>query len=103
MGKDGTIRRSLVGCRFAPETAGLDSSRDDYDLLLTTDVLSEGVNLQQAGRIISYDLPWNPMRIVQRHGRIDRIGSKHARVYLDSFFPSRNLDHLLGLEERLRR
>ena len=65
-------------------------------------MLSEGVNLQQAGRIINYDLPWNPMRVVQRHGRIDRIGSKHARVYLDCFFPAANLDRLLHLEERLQ-
>ena len=55
-------------------------SPDRYDLLLTTDVLSEGVNLQQAGQLVSYDLPFNPMRLVQRHGRIDRIGSSHRRV-----------------------
>jgi ERCC4-related helicase len=48
---------------------------DIYDVLVTTDVLAEGVNLQQARHIINYDLPWNPMRMVQRHGRIDRIGS----------------------------
>jgi len=101
-GKDEETRARVLG-RFAPETAGLDSGRNDYDLLLTTDVLSEGVNLQQAGRVVSYDLPWNPMRIVQRHGRIDRIGSKHSRVYLDSFFPSKSLDRLLELEDRLRR
>lgn len=96
-------KRARTLARFAPETAGTEGSRNQYDLLLTTDVLSEGVNLQQAGRIISYDLPWNPMRIVQRHGRIDRIGSKHSRVYLDSFFPAANLDRLLRLEERLHR
>lgn len=101
-GKDEATRARVLS-RFAPETAGVDSGHDEYDLLLTTDVLSEGVNLQQAGRIISYDLPWNPMRLVQRHGRIDRIGSKHARVYLDSFFPARSLDLLLELEARLRR
>lgn len=95
--------RARVLARFAPETAGTGTTRNDFDLLITTDVLSEGVNLQQAGRIISYDLPWNPMRIVQRHGRIDRIGSKHRKVYLDCFFPSANLDLLLGLEERLHR
>ena len=61
------------------------------------------MNLQQAGRIINYDLPWNPMRVVQRHGRIDRIGSLHSRVFIDCFFPSAHLDRLLGLEARLRR
>ncbi len=76
---------------------------DRYDLLFTTDVLSEGVNLQQAGHIVNYDLPWNPQRIVQRHGRIDRIGSPHSDVLFDCFFPAEYLDELLGLEEKLQR
>lgn len=92
---------------FAPQTAGPrtaggePAARDEFDLLFTTDVLSEGVNLQQAGQMINYDLPWNPMRIVQRHGRIDRIGSKHDYVYLGLFFPAERLDALLELEARL--
>jgi superfamily II DNA/RNA helicase len=94
---------------FAPQTAGdLDDagnpySKDEYDILITTDVLAEGVNLQQAGRIINYDLPWNPMRIVQRHGRIDRIGSSHTRVHLGCFFPDVALDKMLKLESTLQR
>ncbi|WP_276941584.1 MULTISPECIES: SNF2-related protein [Ferrimicrobium] len=95
--------------RFAPRTAG--SLRDDgtpisedrYDLLFTTDVLSEGVNLQQAGRMINYDLPWNPMRLVQRAGRIDRIGSLHDHIVIGCFFPETRLDELLGLEATLMR
>ena len=66
-------------------------------------MLSEGVNLQQAGRIVNYDLPWNPMRLVQRHGRIDRIGSRHREVHLGCFFPATHLDELLGLEETIQR
>jgi hypothetical protein len=66
-------------------------------------VLAEGVDLQQAGQIINYDLPWNPMRIVQRHGRVDRIGSNHDYVQLGLFFPSERLDALLELEARLER
>ena len=54
-----------------PPTGG---DEDRFDIVVTTDVLAEGVNLQQARHIINYDLPWNPMRLVQRHGRIDRIG-----------------------------
>ena len=61
------------------------------------------MNLQQCGRIINYDLPWNPMRLVQRHGRIDRIGSPHEKVFLTCVFPDRQLERLLALEERLRR
>lgn len=88
---------------FAPRTAGGASAEDRYDLLIATDVLSEGVNLQQARHIINYDLPWNPMRLVQRHGRIDRIGSDHAEVFIRCYFPDQHLEALLGLEERLQR
>lgn len=52
--------------------------------------------------MINYDLPWNPMRIVQRHGRVDRIGSQHDYVHLGLFFPAERLDDLLGLEARLQ-
>lgn len=92
---------------FAPVTAGPrnaagePTAKDEFDILFTTDVLAEGVNLQQAGQMINYDLPWNPMRIVQRHGRVDRIGSKHDYVYLGLFFPAERLDALLELESRL--
>lgn len=94
--------RAQVLAAFAPTTAGTLGDEDLYDLLIATDVLSEGVNLQQAQHIINYDLPWNPMRLVQRHGRIDRIGSPHAEVFLRCYFPDRQLEALLGLEERLQ-
>ena len=101
--------RASVVEHFAPVTAGRRNDagealdKDLFDLLLTTDVLSEGVNLQQAGQIINYDLPWNPMRIVQRHGRIDRIGSQFHQVHLGVFFPAARLDEILGLEVTLNR
>lgn len=94
---------------FAPKTAGelrddgTPVSEDKFDIIITTDVLAEGVNLQQAGRLINFDLPWNPMRLVQRHGRIDRIGSPHKEVLIGCFFPGEALDELLGLEETLQR
>ena len=88
---------------FAPISmqapAGQDADR--FDLMLTTDVLAEGVNLQQCRNIINYDLPWNPMRLVQRHGRIDRIGSPHNRVFMRTIFPADRLDQLLNLEQRI--
>lgn len=99
--------RASTVAGFAPDTAGertadgLPRSKDEFDILFTTDVLAEGVNLQQAGQMINYDLPWNPMRIVQRHGRVDRIGSKHDYVHLGLFFPAERLDELLALEARL--
>ena len=108
-GGNAAVDRSAAIAEFCPTTAGeLDDdgnprSEDRHDLLVTTDVLAEGVNLQQAGRLVSFDLPWNPMKLVQRHGRIDRIGSPHRRVVIGCFFPAKNLDALLRLEEILQR
>jgi hypothetical protein len=102
-GSQGSKEEVLWG--FAPRTTDAPEGADEdlYDIAIATDVLSEGVNLQQCHHIINYDLPWNPMRLVQRHGRIDRIGSPHRTVYLRCVFPDAQLDELLGLEERLHR
>jgi Helicase conserved C-terminal domain/PLD-like domain/SNF2-related domain len=96
-------RKDDVLWGFAPRTTDAPPGRDQdrFDIVVTTDVLAEGVNLQQARHILNYDLPWNPMRLVQRHGRIDRIGSPHTEVFLRCVFPDRQLDDLLGLEARL--
>jgi len=99
-GEDTSRETSVFG--FAPVSTESPNGDDLYDILICTDVLSEGVNLQQARNIINYDLPWNPMKLVQRHGRIDRIGSPHKRVYLKCFFPDKDLDSLLGLENLLK-
>ncbi len=88
---------------FAPTTAGTGVEADLYDMIVTTDVLAEGVNLQQARHIINLDLPWNPQRLVQRSGRIDRIGSPHDENFVRCFFPTADLDRILRLEERLQR
>lgn len=90
---------------FAPESTEAPPGLDDdlYDILVTTDVLAEGMNLQQAARIVNVDLPWNPMRLVQRHGRIDRIGSPHKDVYITCVFPDKHLEKLLDIEDRIRR
>ena len=103
-GSSSPTNKNLVLWGFAPRTtdAPNGSDRDLYDILVATDVLAEGVNLQQARHIINYDLPWNPMRLVQRHGRIDRIGSEHGEVFLRCVFPDNRLDDLLGLEYRLQ-
>lgn len=103
-GWEGVGRQEAV-YGFVPESSEAPPgwTEDKYDILVTTDVLAEGMNLQQAARIINYDLPWNPMRLVQRHGRIDRIGSRHDKVFITCIFPDRQLDRLLALEERIRR
>ncbi len=102
MGGDDVSREAAVW-GFAPTSSEAPAGKqgDLYDLLLTTDVLAEGVNLQQCRHIINYDMPWNPMRLVQRHGRIDRIGSPYDRVFLRTIFPYDRLDALLDLEARI--
>jgi hypothetical protein len=94
-------QQSIYG--FAPTSTEAPPGSDDdlFDILVTTDVLAEGVNLQQCRNIINLDIPWNPMRLVQRHGRIDRIGSPHPRVFLRTIFPAERLDQLLDLEQRI--
>ena len=98
------MRPDRAAWGFVPKTAAPEAydGGDRFDVLISTDVLAEGVNLQQCRHIINYDLPWNPMRLVQRHGRIDRLLSTHKRVFLRTFFPDKELDQLLGLEERVR-
>jgi superfamily II DNA or RNA helicase len=97
------VSRQQAIYSFAPISteAPLGKDADLCDILVTTDVLAEGVNLQQCRHIINLDLPWNPMRLVQRHGRIDRIGSPHPRVFLRTIFPADRLDQLLNLEQRI--
>jgi ERCC4-related helicase/HKD family nuclease len=63
--------------------------RDDYDILLCTDKISEGFNLNRAGLVVNYDIPWNPVRVIQRVGRINRIGKKvFDEIYIANFFPT---------------
>ena len=81
-----------------PEIAG---SENEVDVMISTDVLSEGQNLQDCGILLNYDLHWNPTRMVQRAGRIDRIGSNHETIFIHNLFPDAGLELLLGLVESL--
>ena len=73
----------------------------EIQVLISTDVLAEGQNLQDAGVVINYDLHWNPVRLIQRAGRVDRIGSPFAHILLYNVFPEAELESLLGLVQRL--
>ena len=103
---DPDSRAAALG-RFCPRTV----VRPDYvppdgevDLLLSTDVLSEGQNLQQAGAVISYDMPWNPQRVVQRNGRVIRLKSDHDVVHIATMLPEPgDLEAALRLEATIRR
>lgn len=91
---------------FAPKANGKPEWADtdrEIDLLISTDVLSEGQNLQDCGYLLNYDLHWNPTRMVQRAGRIDRIGTEFDSLWIYNMFPDRGLERLLGLVDSLSR
>lgn len=73
----------------------------EIDLLIATDCISEGQNLQDCDYLINYDIHWNPVRIIQRFGRVDRIGSPNASVQLVNFWPNIELDEYINLEQRV--
>lgn len=73
----------------------------NIDLLIATDCISEGQNLQDADWLINYDIHWNPVRIIQRFGRIDRIGSPNERIQLANFWPNMELEEYINLEQRV--
>jgi hypothetical protein len=73
----------------------------EIDFLIATDCISEGQNLQDCDYLINYDIHWNPVRIIQRFGRIDRIGSRNAKIQLVNFWPNMELDEYLDLESRV--
>jgi superfamily II DNA or RNA helicase len=94
--------RGHILAQFAPVANPASSAPgQEIDFLISTDVLSEGQNLQDCGVIINYDLTWNPIRLVQRNGRIDRLGSPHPEVGIYNLFPEMELEALLHLIERL--
>lgn len=77
--------------------------QNPIDILITTDVLSEGQNLQDADMVINYDIHWNPVRVVQRVGRIDRIGSPNAEIQSINFWPSKDIDDYINLKSRVEK
>lgn len=75
-------------------------TKDDFDIILTTDVLAEGINLHRANVIVNYDTPWNPTKLIQRLGRINRIGSKARFIYNYNFYPSEHGDKRINLRQK---
>jgi len=73
----------------------------EIDILIATDCISEGQNLQDCDYLINYDIHWNPVRIIQRFGRIDRIGSKNEKIQMVNFWPTKDLDNYINLKERV--
>ena len=104
--KGGDENKQDIIKRFAPEAAGYqqtlgESGETELQYVVATDTLSEGVNLQDVHVVVNYDLPWNPMRIVQRVGRIDRIGSTQEK-HVHNFYPDGDIEAAIKLLERLQ-
>ena len=95
---------NILTC-FSPVSKGRDilmpGSKNEIDILIATDCISEGQNLQDCDYLVNYDIHWNPVRIIQRFGRIDRIGSKNAYIQLVNFWPDLSLDEYIHLKARV--
>lgn len=92
---------SPLAKRRADQAPRFPNQREEIDLLIATDCISEGQNLQDCDLLVNYDIHWNPVRIIQRFGRIDRIGSRNDSVQLVNFWPVADLDHYLGVKHRV--
>ena len=88
---------------FAPEARNRspNNATANIDLLIATDCISEGQNLQDCNTVLNYDIHWNPVRLVQRFGRIDRIGSRNQTVHMINFWPTEDMDAYLRLQHRV--
>ena len=101
----GDKSKARVVGRFAPKANPeyrFQTNEEELFTVVATDVLAEGLNLQDCDNIINYDLHWNPVKLIQRFGRIDRIGSDHDVVYGFNFLPETGLDRNLGLKQKLQ-
>ena len=91
--------------RFSPvsnEKRDVVKPEDELRVLIATDVLSEGQNLQDGHVVVNFDLPWAIIRLIQRAGRVDRIGQKHEQIYCYSFYPMDGVDRIINLRGRVR-
>ena len=86
---------------FAPAARGRTDGGEDIDILIATDCISEGQNLQDCDTVLNYDIHWNPVRLIQRFGRIDRIGSRSKSVRMINYWPTQDMDKYLNLQNRV--
>jgi len=107
--RDGTLKKSydfqelltLFSPRSKEKAIVLPNEAAEIDLLIGTDCISEGQNLQDCDYLINYDIHWNPVRIIQRFGRVDRIGSPNSSIQLVNYWPDISLDEYINLKERV--
>ena len=98
-GASSLSKKETIIANFDPNFKGKQENR--YNILVATDVLAEGINLHRSNIIVNYDLPWNPTRVMQRIGRINRVGTKYDKIYVFNFFPTTETDKHLSLKENI--
>ena len=91
--------------RFATIRKNFDANypekqEDQYNIIITTEVLAEGINLHRSNIILNYDIPWNATKLMQRIGRVNRIGTKADKIYVYNFFPTSQSNDLIKLNEK---
>lgn len=91
--------KSLIHANYDPKDK---TQSDNIRILITTDVLAEGINLHRSNIIVNYDLPWNPTRVLQRVGRVNRVGTKFDTIHIYNFFPSSTADNELKLADNIK-
>lgn len=98
-GASSSSLRDEIEAEYNPNYKG--EKKNKIKFLVTTDVLSEGINLHRSNVLVNYDLPWNPTKIMQRVGRINRVGSTYDDIYVFNFFPSSQANNHLSLEQNI--
>ncbi len=93
------VARRLIKESFDPN---YHTRNDKIRILISTDVLAEGINLHRSNTVINYDLPWNPTKVLQRVGRVNRVGTKHQEIQVFNFFPTDQSEQEIGLEANIK-
>ena len=93
------VARQLIRENYDPMSETQD---DDLRILISTDVLAEGINLHRSNIVINYDLPWNPTRVLQRVGRVNRVGTEHQTIDIYNYFPTDKAESEIGLEDNIK-
>ena len=93
------VARRLIKESFDPT---YHSQNDKIRILISTDVLAEGINLHRSNTVINYDLPWNPTKVLQRVGRVNRVGTEHQEIQVFNFFPTDQSEQEIGLEANIK-
>ena len=105
--KNQSLKHNDILTYFSPVSKSLDKNKKlnpnvKIDILIATDCISEGQNLQDCDYLINYDIHWNPVRLIQRFGRIDRIGSKNDSIQMINFWPNIDIEEYIRLESRVK-